>query len=195
MEIVTTIKPNYYFTCPFCNGSEHNYTHLTTDKKPSHFGPWYCDKCGNCISGKVLKDNTIKMCKKHKKTLDKTLVLLKFAAETVDPKDTFYIIIKGNRYDKESMEERNEHDKYYYEEYTCAVNFLRFPTIFRGDTDYHGIFEHVKSIPFPTPIELQQLGSGITTDFSDVHWDMTGLYAEGINKLFDLSEEDRINES
>ena len=59
MKIKTTIKQEYYYTCPYCRETEHKYTHLINYEKPYHFGPWYCDKCGNGFNGIILEDNTI----------------------------------------------------------------------------------------------------------------------------------------
>lgn len=94
------------------------------------------------------------------KEYDKTLVLLRFGPETKNPDDQFHIVVIGYHWlnkDGTSRDPVGENDRYYYEESTCPWNFLQVPTFFRGDSDYHGIFKHVKTILVPSVATLYEM--------------------------------------
>ena len=76
----------------------------------------------------------------------KTFVLL-----SLDLKDgPLYFIIKGSSNYYQDDNELQSHSKYYYEEHTCPTNFIRIPLIcFKGDTDQHGLFTHVRTVYMP----------------------------------------------
>lgn len=73
----------------------------------------------------------------------KTLVLLKI--ETSD--GPVYFVVEGVKRWPESYAEMQDGDRYFYEEHTCPINFIRVPLIASGgDLDPHGLFDHVETV-------------------------------------------------
>ncbi len=182
VEVIKESTSNYFFVCPSCGEGKHNYTHLVDDKKPCSFGPWYCNHCGISINGQVLNDFSVDLSVDATKRLIRTLVLLQYAAT---PEDPFYIIVEG-MYFPENGKELGECDKFHYETHTCPWNFLQLPTIYRQDTDYHGIFTWVKTIPIPTMEEWVELlnGEKYDPDPKQLLYQVNELDIVQLNKLF-----------
>ena len=122
-----------------------------------------------------------------------TLSLLKFPGKILDPEDNFYIIVEGSHFLPDWKDDKiGDHSQYYFEEHTCPINFLRVPTIFRNETDYHGIFTWVKTIPFPTKEEFDKITNYSKYVNFDLPWGLAGISVFGIEELFDLSDDQKL---
>lgn len=114
------------------------------------WGPWYCDKCGASIQGQTYTDGRT-LVRPGKNRKEERAVLLRYSTPMAD---TFYLVVKGMRFHpSESEEEERKHDRYFYEEHTCPINYLRDTLgVILGspgdwDEDPHGLFEYVGSVP------------------------------------------------
>lgn len=136
-EIKTVVKK--YFVCPKCGKHEFSYGHLS---ESSSFGPWYCDHCGQGWLGKVTETGVDIVEYKH--SVQRILCLLKFAPELSDTSNPVHIIIPSRTACDGDLDK-----SYYFDEHTCPWNYLRFNIRHGADTDPHGIFEFVESVPAP----------------------------------------------
>lgn len=60
-----------------------------------------------------------------------------------------YIMVRGvDRCDKKGVIDSSNSD-YFYNNHTCPWNYLRIPIMVNGDSDHHGVFRWVASIPLP----------------------------------------------
>lgn len=132
------LEKKYYIKCPHCGEGSSRIDHLFNDKnKVANWGIWYCDICGKGYKG-IVKGKEVYIEKVNKRK-DKCLVTLKY--------NNLLIIIEGiffdGKFDEESL-------KYYYEEHTCPVNYLRVEEVVdlkNNNIDPHGIFEFVEAVP------------------------------------------------
>ena len=136
-------KKEFSFKCTNCNNHEFTITHLMNKKWKGNFGPWHCDNCGVSFNGEFR--NKKLYIERANSTIKKdTLVCLK--------KDNIYLIVKGI-----CLDDSIEHDEYHYEEKTCPTNYLSRVMVIidaeDGDTDPHGIFEYVETIPYDEKID------------------------------------------
>jgi hypothetical protein len=78
--------------------------------------------------------------------LRKTLSLLSIQRATIGM-GPIYFVVEGLSEWPLSLDEMNQHQKYFYEQHTCPTNFIRIPLIaVDGDVDPHGIFEFVEAV-------------------------------------------------
>lgn len=138
------VETKRYIPCPDCGESAGSIDHLIEYSirldSEREFGPWYCDECGCGFKGKVVGQDVF--IKKSDRMNNKEIsVFLKH--------DDILLIVKGSQasfQDDDSLE-------YYYNEHTCPVNFLRGDSLQiivdlkDNDTDPHGIFEYLGSVP------------------------------------------------
>ena len=71
--------------------------------------------------------------------------------------DPIYLVVKGMRMESpdkpKTEEEHREHSRYFYEEHTCPVNYLRDTlSVIHGnpwkcDDDPHGLFKYIGEVP------------------------------------------------
>lgn len=135
--------------CPRCGEVEYGIDHLIDSSGPRSWGPWYCDECGCGFSGTTHPDGrtTIRIDRQQK---IKTRVLLRLA-----PTDKpIHIEVEGMRFTggpDDAPEEDDGHSRYFYEEHTCAVNFLRqvIETWEGAESDPHGLFTFVRQVDAP----------------------------------------------
>lgn len=135
--------------CPRCGEGEHGIDHLIDSSGPRSWGPWFCDECGCGFSGTTHPDGrtTIKIARQQKVA---TRVLLRLA-----PTDKpIHIEVEGMRFtggpdDAPEADEGNS--RYFYEEHTCARNFLRrtVETWKDSESDPHGLFTFVLQVDAP----------------------------------------------
>lgn len=143
----TTVK--HFYDCPCCATGTFSYGHLRDS--PSGMNViWTCTECGAVVKAEaaagapdvITLTDTGRI--EHKHT---TLVLLRYSAST--PERPFYIIVASS-WNSAYEKPVGESDAYLYNEHQCPWNFLQMPTLFAGDNDYHGLFEHVKTVLAPT---------------------------------------------
>lgn len=77
-----------------------------------------------------------------------TLNLLVMAKELTGANDV-YIMVRGACSCDENGILDTSNKEYFYSEHTCPWNFLGFPIMVNGDSDFHGVFKWVASIPLP----------------------------------------------
>lgn len=136
--------------CPACGHGEFRVDHLVDRETP--FGPWYCDDCGAGFRGNVSGgDVEVELTGETKKI---TRVLLR-------ARGPLYVEVEGVEFSDVQGDKR-----YFYEEHTCATNFLRVAEqIFTvdGETDPHGMFEFIDVRPEPPE---DRRAPGVVTAFS-----------------------------
>jgi hypothetical protein len=150
------LKNRLYFTCP--NGCSHEFLvqrlfdeeltpfALTSSWGPrgeKQAGPWYCGICYQGWNLRAFRDGTLDVepapskdgitgkCRPH-------LVLLK-----IPPQDEeINLVVQGMSFTEEINEES---EKFYYEENTCPINYLRaVQEVHLGEnTDPHGLAEYL----------------------------------------------------
>lgn len=134
--------------CPCCGESTGSSSdHLAMGV---HWGPWYCDNCGQAFHG-VNKPEGVAVDRLGKRIVE-TLVLLKLRQNTEKP---IHIVVDGRMYVNDdddlhtAISLKQSQDKYHYEEHTCPSNYLAVNISENGDPDPHGVFEHVQTIIKP----------------------------------------------
>lgn len=154
MKAVTSTITKLVFACPDCGSPEHSYDHF---KKPTKFGPWYCDQCGASVIGEYLADGTIEI-ERHTKRMAQTLELLRLDVAELKP---VHIVVKGMVFYQEGGAPviNVENKEYYYNQHTCPWNYLRLPIKEGDNTDPHGLFVHQETILMP---------KGYTNSINDV---------------------------
>lgn len=138
-KTITEVK--HFIECPHCAKSKTRVDHLFSEKKGEiFFGPWYCDECGLSCRGKVIgSDVYVEKCDKSKQN---SIVFLR--------NGNVLLAVKGMYFDGDRDD---GFYKYYYGEHgTCPTNYLgeveMVIDLNNGNTDPHGIFEFVGSIPY-----------------------------------------------
>lgn len=131
-----------FIVCPYCgNDKSHSVSHILSGEHGNSFGPWYCDECGGSISGKLDSDGKIKLELSEQKMIH-TFDLLKYFENS----EEFYIIVRGLSWS--NYENIFEGKEYFYAEHTCPTNFLQVEKVIqKNDSDPHGIFQYISSIP------------------------------------------------
>lgn len=144
----TTVK--YFYDCPSCATGKFSYGHLR-DSPHGMNVTWDCPECGAVINATATTGEPDKIMVRDTGKVERdydTLVLLRYSAST--PEHPLYIVIKAKWYAHAQDRALGETDVYFYDEHTCPWNYLRLPTLFAGDNDHHGLFEHVKTVLVPT---------------------------------------------
>jgi len=139
-QLIVDVK--YSVSCPSCGDGQFGITHLIDKSvgKIDTYGPWYCDQCGDGYKISIMdRDVYIDLVPGEKKR--KSIVLLRSGY--------VLLIVEGMYFDESEID---DHHAYYYNEHTCPTNYMpnvRMVIDLRDyDTDPHGIFEHVKSLPY-----------------------------------------------
>ncbi len=143
----TTVK--HFYDCPCCTTGKFSYGHLR-DSPHGMNVTWACKECGAVINATASAGEPDKIMVRDTGRIEKsydTLILLRYSASTSEA--PFYIIVKDKWYPASSPA-LGEGDVYLYDEHHCPWNYLQRPTLFDGDNDYHGLFEHVKTVLAPT---------------------------------------------
>lgn len=159
-----------YIVCSSCgDATGFNVTHLRKEalvaQTPRTFGPWFCDKCGRAIYGKVEADGTV-LTEPWTSTKENRAVLLKLE---ISPTENLYLVTKGMSFidekKSETVEEARGHKRYFYEEHTCPLNYFRGLLVVIHDTkreacdDPHGLFDYVADIPVKGNEQILGMGS------------------------------------
>lgn len=128
-----------YLVCPSC-GYDKGFicTHLREEvlqtKTSRRFGPWYCDKCGNAINGRVEADGTV-LTEPGTSTKEDRAVLLVLP---ISADESLYLVVKGMSFidaeKPETVEEARGHKRYFYEEHTCPTNYFHNTLVVISDT-------------------------------------------------------------
>lgn len=134
-------KTSKYIQCPHCLKATNSIDHLDGKEISTR---WYCDDCGNQYSFKLSKTGEITELKLTGDRIDKSLVLLK--------NGDIGLVVEGLVFNGD-LSNNNE---YFYNEHTCPTNYMkRVKEVFdlkNDDTDPHGIFEYVKTLPWDSNI-------------------------------------------
>ena len=147
MQVIESFtSPQRYVACPNCGKGEHRVSHLMTGPfENATAGPWYCD---HCLWGFSLKHmgGGLFAVETRKRGLVKTAVTLEIRAEDTP----LTLIADGMRFiDSEDEpvegEERDERDRYFFEEHTCPSNVLGVEVMRGDDDDPHGVLHYVKT--------------------------------------------------
>lgn len=141
----------HYVECPHCHNSKSKVDHLFghTDAKKT-WGPWYCDECGGEYRGYVVGEDVF--VEKLNGRIDYSIVFLK--------NNNVLLAVKGMYF---NGDHDIGHDEYFYEEHTCPTNYFgnveMVVNLENGDTDPHGIFEFIGSIPYVNLDEVENIQS------------------------------------
>lgn len=129
----------FHVVCPHCGEEDGRVDHLF-DRPPASFGPWYCETCRRGYVGRVFAPNDVEV-EPHPGFIEDTLDLL-----VIQPQDRpVYFVVKGI-----AMNGERDGKKYFYEEHSCPTNYVRCEAIIsEGDSDPHGLFEYVRTVPLP----------------------------------------------
>lgn len=144
-------------TCPWCNGaSGHRVDHLYAHPLPCRFGPWRCAECDKSFEGTVRAPGDVELIKDETASATaRAMSLLKF-----DGKDgpTFFVMDHRHYSAQDSDEEKQGHDRYFFEEHSCPTNWLRHcaAVIQDGDTDPHGFLTFVRSVEVSEDFDADQ---------------------------------------
>ena len=138
MPVVPTFTKRF-ITCPHCQEGVHTVEHLIqnaqnpTYKGECHAGPWYCDNCGHSFFLVASSDGTIDVTL-HKEVSTPITVLLE-----IPPQQHPIVLKVAHKNYGGPVEENNL--RYFYEEYTCPINYLRdvLEVSVEGDSDPHGL--------------------------------------------------------
>lgn len=131
-----------YVVCPKCDSNVGTVDHLREYTYDKFWGPWYCDNCGQGVSGAIKNGEVIVgECSKSK---GKAISILY--------RDGLVFFLETDTY-SDWEEEENKDRRFYYEEYTCPTNFLgEVFSIYDSedeDLDTHGIFKYIYTHPIP----------------------------------------------
>ena len=151
---LTTIT-RHHIHCPHCNEIGSYVDHLLN--RNTTFGPWYCDKCGKALEGKVV-DGLVFVEKSNKSSNDCIVIL-----RMMDHEGNYvYMAVRGISLDQIGPNEfiYNQHHRYFYEEHTCPTNWLneslevfyQYSDCYEADP--HGIAEYIGTLGLPSSGKL-----------------------------------------
>ena len=130
--------------CPTCHEPGSTVNHLI-DEPSIRETAWHCNQCGMEILIKVGLGGLYVAPGKQK--CDRTLVLLQ--------NDQIALVVEGINF----SDQPNDNNEYFYNEHTCPTNYLTrvidVIDLKEKQTDPHGLFKFVKSIPFVEAPENQ----------------------------------------
>lgn len=149
------IKYIPHVECPEC-GKTSSVNHLNVNKCANY--KWFCDRCGTQYAFTLSAGDDYEIEKTGTKSI-KTNVLLKLPVL----KEPLYLIVEGMRFEypdghpDKSEDEQSNHDEYFYNEHTCPTNYLKKAEeiFYKGQDDWHGIFEYIKTIPYKKEVCLE----------------------------------------
>lgn len=147
MQAVFT-KTTRYVLCPSCGDGEFDVSLLGIGGTA---GRWYCDDCGVGIKLEVVSETLVEVETTGDRQIGTNVHLV-----LDDPSQLpLTIVVEGMAFgeirqtDEEILAERGHHDRYFYEEHTCVLNFLKSVKKViapDGDDDRHGIFRWEKTV-------------------------------------------------
>lgn len=140
--IITKIKTSKHIQCPNCSKATNSIDHLDGKEISTR---WYCDDCGYEYSFNLTKSGELTDVKLTGRKVSKSLVLLKCG--------DIGLVVEGMVFDGDKS-----NNEYFYNEHTCPVNYMKnVKMVFdlkNDDTDPHGIFEYVKTLPWEHDIDV-----------------------------------------
>jgi len=137
--VIVQAKTRLYFPCPKCVEDSWRGDHLSIGFKTE----WACAECHHYFKIERLTDDTFRVELVPDKM--ETPVTVTLESATI-PKITLKLNAwKYGHSQKDTQEEYESHQEYYYNEHTCPTNWTRQieQIIFDGDTDPHGVFQFV----------------------------------------------------
>lgn len=143
------------FLCIDCKEPVGVFDHL---KVGQNAGPWYCKNCG---TGHLIKrtEQGVDVAESSDYIVN-TLALLQLKKNPeikIVVESSMFVPVNGDIH--KAICEQQDKDKYRYNTHTCPANYLQVHISDNGDTDPHGVFEHVQTIIKP---EAEDNGRVIT---------------------------------
>jgi ribosomal protein L37AE/L43A len=125
--------------CPSCNKPGSTIDHLLGQN--TTWGTWYCDACGRGYHGEVR--NGVVYVEPVDDARVRTSVLLRLRPA----KGETYFLVEGMRFARQSQGPDQDGDRYFYEEHTCEINWLRNVKALAigGEPDPHALVDFVAS--------------------------------------------------
>ena len=143
-----------YVVCPKCGKPAGTVDHL---RGYEHDLMWYCEHCGCRYAFSLTEDGTVTAVVDTGERTDKTVVLLK-AGDIV-------LVVEGTLHTPGD----SSHDAYFYNTHTCPTNYLKsvkaIIDLKNKDTDPHGIFEYVATLPWNAQADECNNGDYLQTLF------------------------------
>ena len=148
-EIVkATVVQKPFVACPTCGEAGFSIGHLSLFcfGGPASAGPWFCGSCGWGIK-LSFAEGAFQVEKLPERQWTSAVKLV------IPPqKDPIELIVSGIAWDENEaggvgVEGRSEHDRYFHEEHTCPVNWLRSVARIKvgDDDDPHGLAKYVST--------------------------------------------------
>jgi len=154
-EVNIISKTKQYVACPHCGDDTHSISHLLGEN--TTFGSWYCDSCGHSFGGKI--ENGRVFIKKEDKTKYKNFVILRH--------DKVILVVEGMHFEPKI---NYDTQRYLYDEHTCPTNYMKHVKIVMDletlDTDPHGIFEYVTTIPYVDENDIDKLEDRVVCELN-----------------------------
>jgi ribosomal protein L37AE/L43A len=136
-----------YIVCPACHQPDQSIDHL----EGKGVTMWYCRKCGVRYAFKYDSGEVTDLGLTGER-IEKRLVLLR--------RDNIGLVVVGRCLPAAAAADNSDptgHHAYYYNEHTCPVNYMRDAKavidLDKKDTDPHGIFEYVTTLPWNRLVE------------------------------------------
>jgi len=134
MIVTPFTKPETYIACPTCGKGEHQVSHLRVGTATR----WYCEEeeCGFAFSLRVISADSVEVRALEDQRVKKLVTLRSEGPVT--------LVVEGMSLIPESKS-LSDGDEYFYNEYTCPINYLREVIEVRDDEgkdDPHGIFKY-----------------------------------------------------
>lgn len=136
-----TIYRHDYLKCPRCEEeSGCRVDHLYGNESWRKAGPWSCRACGAEFTVEIEGPRLVSLTLTGKFS-QRNFSLLKL--KTAD--GTLFAVFKGHG------EASDDQRRYFYEEHSCLTNWAgeMEECFLNGETDPHGVFEFVRSVPAP----------------------------------------------
>jgi hypothetical protein len=135
-------KQQRYLDCPHCGGSKFVVEHLFDDLNDKSFkgkreaGPWGCKSCGGYFNLTVFADGTLDITLETQKSVPITVLL-----EIPPQKESIFLKVASETYGRPVTD---DHNRYFYEEHTCPINWTRCVTEIKigDDDDPHGLAKY-----------------------------------------------------
>ena len=129
-----------FVTCPTCGKSDHVIEHLFEGfGKPGYgeslrAGPWPCQVCGHSFNLTCWTDGTVELEPSNEPVSVPITVLLEIPPQN----ESIFLKVAAETYGRPVTDDK---ERYFYEEHTCPVNYLRSVVEVKvgDDEDPHGL--------------------------------------------------------
>lgn len=136
-KVAVEVKTKRFIACPHCGEEDMCIEHLF-DFSPGvgdeHMaGPWHCEHCGHSFFIYTYRDGTVKIIEREEVS-HPIFVLLEIPPQ----KESIFLIVASDTYGRPV---EDDHQRYFYEEHTCPVNYFRSVKEIKvgDDDDPHGL--------------------------------------------------------